>query len=227
MPDQIRNLKLTEPPKPSYVEKGMKGASKPNLLLDNKGAVVSQLADEGWDNSSDHSPVPYELAAAEVKKGRKRITKEILANPRNKNEAAEHYGSPLPKLIAEIKESHPEEAQHMFEKVEESITQPWREMLKRSQLTRRPHWNIKLELMWQKMKKARRRAKRSQLTIDWELYRESRRTFAEENREIKRRFVNRKESMIGYCHNQELADAIKKDKKNTKELEEVNRNSGS
>lgn len=40
-----RDLKITEPPKPSYVTKGSTGASKPNLLLDNKRAVVSQQTD--------------------------------------------------------------------------------------------------------------------------------------------------------------------------------------
>lgn len=97
--------------------------------------------------------------------------------------------------MSNLKEARPGEAQHLFEKMEENIAQPWREMLNRRAVTRRPHCNIKLDFMWRKMKKARRREVRSQLTIDWELYKEARRRFAEEKREIKRPFTNRAEGL--------------------------------
>lgn len=60
-----RNLKVLEPPAPSYIARGRKGASKPGLPFDSERAIVRQPGDEKWDNTSDHSPLLYEVAKGE------------------------------------------------------------------------------------------------------------------------------------------------------------------
>lgn len=92
------------------------------------------------------------------------------------------------------------------------ITQPWREMTERKPGTKSPHWNASLNGKWLEMKKARKRALKSKLTIDWEDFVSKRKSFQRENRKQRRYLTRRTKALLEICPNNQLAEAINKDK---------------
>lgn len=105
----------------------------------------------------------YDVRKANLKEMRKRVSKTMLHNKKNRTEAAERYKKTLPELLAITKNTRKEEAQEMFKEVTRTLTEPWSKMVERKKKFRFPHWNAKLHTLWEAMQKARLRAKRSGL----------------------------------------------------------------
>lgn len=89
-----------------------------------------------------------------------------------------------------------------------------------------PHWNTCLELSWMEMKKYKKRAKRSTLTVDWEIFQAKIKSFERENRRRRRIFRRRTEALLESCPNNYLAEAISKDKRRREVVSKLHSNSG-
>lgn len=83
------NLRVTVPPHPSYTSKGRAGSSKPDLLLDLEEAHTSQPHEENWAGSSDHTQIVYTLRNTNLNAGKRRVSKTMLNNRKNRAEAQE------------------------------------------------------------------------------------------------------------------------------------------
>lgn len=90
-------------------------------------------------------------------------------------------------------------------------------MAKRKPAARRPHWKVNLDFCWKAMKKAKRRAKRTGLEVDWEEFREKQRKFTVANTERRRRLTEKTEKMLKRGHNNAVQEVINVDKKRREE----------
>lgn len=93
-----------------------------------------------------------------------------------------------------------------------NITQTCREIAERKPETRSPHWSASLNTRWLEMKKARKRALKYNLMIDWEQFVSKRKSFQRGNRKQRRSFIRRTEALLEICPNNQFPEATKKDK---------------
>lgn len=103
--------------------------------------------------------------------------KTIPQSPKNVEEAGEHYGSSLPDIIKKFKKGKKSTAQYIFKEVTKFLLHPCTDMVHRKPKIRPPHCNVKLHQRWSSMKRARRRAARAVLEVDWEEYKRTRNSF--------------------------------------------------
>lgn len=136
------NYKVTSPEEPSYIARGRVGSSKPDILLDIEAANVSQPKSPNWCGSSDHTPVLFTVNEANLKTSKRRVSKTMSNNTRNRLEASTKYQSCLPPLIERIKKADASNAQEIYAEISRTITDPWIAMVKRRPLAKKPHWNL-------------------------------------------------------------------------------------
>lgn len=141
----------------------------------------------------------------------------MMPNKRNKEEVAERYRHSLPHIIETIKETSIEKSQDAYDLVTDKVLEQWHQIMRRRPNMRTPHWNTSLEYRWKKMMKARSRAKRSNIRIDWEIFEYKRNQFLKENRRAKRRFRKRTEELLDKGQNNIIADAVRGDKRRREE----------
>lgn len=103
-----------------------------------------QPKDRGLDDSSDHIPILYVVKNANIEVGKRIVSKTILSNKRNREEAREWYRENIPELKRRVKEEGFEGAQVIFKEVARRITEPWVKMAERKPETRSPHLNAGL-----------------------------------------------------------------------------------
>lgn len=91
-----------------------------------------------------------------------------------------------------------------------------------------PHWNVKLHFQWKTSQRAKRRARNSHLTCDWEVFKQKRKEFTKENRTTARRSFCRRtgEILSSTDKNNVLAEAIKNDRKRRYERDKAQRTTG-
>lgn len=138
------NYKATPPGSASYKARGRAGESTPDLLLDLEVAEVIQPKDRRLDDSSDHIPILYVVKNANIEVGKRIVSKTILSNKRNREEAGKWYRENIQELKRRVKEEGLEGAQVIFKEVARRITEPWVKMAERKPETRSPHWNAGL-----------------------------------------------------------------------------------
>lgn len=107
----------------------------------------------------------------------------------------ERYRKAIPELTKKVKEANAGIEQALLQDIAAAIRARWTMMMKRRPSTKRPHWNISLRRRWEAMGKARRRGKKSDLSIEWLEYETKRKSFEEENRKMRRRFAKSTEEM--------------------------------
>lgn len=155
--------------KPSYSAKGRRAESYQDLLIDLNRVKPEQPDDREWVGSSDHTLIMYVIKDTKVMKARKRISKTTLAKKWNKEEVAECYSQTLGNLVDTIKSTKTELTQDAYECARKVIVEPWELIVRRRPNIRTPHWNFNLNNRWKEMRKARNRANRSRLRVDWEI----------------------------------------------------------
>lgn len=69
----------------------------------------------------------------------------------------------------------------------------------------------------EQIRKARKRATRSVLEIDWNIFDSRRQRFEEENRKAKRRFHKRTEELLARKAGNRIANSVKRDKRRREE----------
>lgn len=72
---------------------------------------------------------------------------------------------------------------------------PWIKISELKPNTRTPHWNFNLSNIWGSMMKAREKAMKSGLTVDWEIYETRTKLFQFEKRRAIRKFQRRTEGL--------------------------------
>lgn len=93
------NVKILTSPRPSFQAKGRAGQSSADLLPDIEQDTTSQPRDESWEGASDHTSILYEVRNANLKVGKRRVSKSMLHNMRNREEAGERYIQVIPWLV--------------------------------------------------------------------------------------------------------------------------------
>lgn len=89
-----------------------------------------------------------QIEGCKCKDGQIKISKTILNNSRNIEEAGEQYRQDLSAIIERVRETKADSAEETFKEVARSITRPWDKMAQRRPMTRIPHWNTSMELRW-------------------------------------------------------------------------------
>lgn len=115
----------------------------------------------------------------------------------------------MPELIKIITRTE-DEPEGVYREVANFITRPWKDMMDGRLETSIPHWNTVLNMKWAEINKARRRAHRSNLTIDCELFESKRRSFQRKNRKRRRRFIKITEALLEEFSNKNLTKYINK-----------------
>lgn len=114
-------------------------------MLDLKKAKVTQPSSEKWEESSDHTPLLYKVRNANLKQGKLRISKEMLSNQRNSEEAGEFYRQESTGMTTKIKQADNRTAEGILKEVSRLIEKPWSRMVQRKPKNRSPHWNKRLD----------------------------------------------------------------------------------
>lgn len=128
---QQRNLNISATQKPSCSAKGRLGQSFPDLLLDKEAAEVVQPSSEKWDNSSDHTPILYLVRGVNTIHTKGRLSKTMLNNPKNQEEAGEVYRATLEPVIEGLKRANEADAKEHYETTRKAILKPWIDMVDR------------------------------------------------------------------------------------------------
>lgn len=220
------NYKVTPPRSASYKARGRDGESTPNLLVGLEAAEVTQPKDRVWNDSSDHTPILYTVKNVSIKVGKRRISKTMLCNQRNREEAGKWYREKTPELTKKVKAVGSEGAQAIYKEVTIFITEPWVRMTERKPATRSPHWNSGLQMRWEDLRKARMRASKSGLDTDRELFEAKRKEFQKANRRRRRAFERNTENLLQKCQNEVLSTVIPKYRRRRQEKDRILSNSG-
>lgn len=102
------NYKIT--PKNSVVHNQRQNReSTLDLLLYLDAAEADHPRDLRWDDTSDHTPILYTVKGTNIKIGKPRISKSMLNNSRNRDEAGEQYRESILNLAEKVRRSHANE----------------------------------------------------------------------------------------------------------------------
>lgn len=105
------NARISVPPEPSYRTNGRQGHSNPDLMLDWEQVGKTKSRSDIWSWSSDHTPLLYIVRNAKLIVDNRRVSKAMIHNLRNLEEAGEWYRRTIPPLLEIIKQVQNETAQ--------------------------------------------------------------------------------------------------------------------
>lgn len=121
--------------------------------------------------------------------------------------------------MEKIKNADKSDAQTIFDMARETFVEAWLQIIRKIPCTKTPHWNFNLQSLWREMRKARSRATRLDLKVDWMIYDNRRALFEKENRRSKWKLQRRTEELLEKRQGNRLADAVGMDKKWSEERE--------
>lgn len=140
------NMVINPTTLPSFRARGRSGDSKPDLLLARMKSTVSQSRNKVCDDTSDHTPIIYEIAEINIRgTGKRIITKTMLNNTRNEERAREFYESRIPEITEYMKKASELEAQQLYNRATETILEPWQRIADAKPRVMRPHWKKRLD----------------------------------------------------------------------------------
>lgn len=128
----------------------------------------------------------------------------MLNSNENRAEAQEWYNQHISLLIERVKTATAGTTKAIFCEVTRNLGEPWSNMVRRKPETRSPHCNVKLNMIWKAIGRARRKMESSGLMGDRMAFVEKRTRLAEENRRHRRRLAQRTEERL----NKEGQDAV-------------------
>lgn len=223
---RLCNLQITAPPSPSYSALGRVGQSSPDLLLDLFKAKGSQPKDPHWGGASDHTPLVYDVTAANIRADKRHISKTMLNNKRNAEEAGERYRTELPRLIKEVRKSVKKDDSKIYNDVTKALLVPWNDIVKRKSSTKCSHWNASLHTKLKSLLKVRKRARSSGMSVDEDEFWRTRKSFQNDNRRRRWQFTRRTEKRLVDGPNGNIAEAIKTERRRRKRGKEHKRRTG-
>lgn len=92
-------------------------------------------------------------------------------------------------------------------------------MVKHRPEARSSHWNVKMDILWKSMGKAKRKMKSSSVATDRVIYEYKRDTFQEANRQSRRKFSKRKQERLRKGGNNAVVEAIWTDDRRRRQRE--------
>ena len=206
------NLNILAPHSPTFRSRSTSSTSIIELTITKLRGTASVLLGR-WNNSSDHEPVLTEtniLFSSE--QSPRRITKTLLARPRNQSIATKFYKENLRSIIQELDRTNiPAYAQTLFRKATNALLRPWQTCASRRPKHYKPFWNDELEKLAKLRNKAYKRIDNPNFPNALTTFRRLRATISTIVKRAKRRLYNQRSQSQFDANPTPLSKAIASD----------------
>lgn len=141
------------------------------------------------------------------------MTNSMLINEQSRDEVGEKYRQSLPGKVEKIKTESSANAQDTYREPMATITEPWKEIVNRKPSTKSTQWNFNRYSKWKELRKAKRRVVKANSGMDWDMLKDKRKEFEQENRMKRSIFKRISEEMMKSWPNSEMTISLRKNRK--------------